>query len=185
MHDPNATVWRGDRTSQSLNKKVFGLLLGRDEYVWEGKSEHHDVLFERIPLVPDVQVRWLLLSSCATRANFYLWNVSPESCTFVRHLARHEGAPCLCQIVGVDLDDVKQSTLPFHLGGLGQASAVRTREGVHWRVGLIQWRKSTARTRISRQPSSTDSIHELSCRQRVRGQISRPRSGVANMGRNR
>ena len=89
------------------------------------------MLFQRIPLVPDVQACWLLLSFCAaTRANFYLRNVSPE-------VARSFAVRCLCQIVGVDLGDVstgalQQSTLPFHLGGLGLGSAVRTREGAHW-----------------------------------------------------
>ena len=44
---------------------------------------------------------------------------------------------CLCQIIGVDPDDVsrgalQQSTLPFHLGGLGLPSAVKTRDGAYW-----------------------------------------------------
>ena len=70
MHDPDATVWRGDEdipvAQQGMN--VFGVPLGRDEYAarfLEKKSEHHDVLFERILLVPDVQACWLLLSFCA------------------------------------------------------------------------------------------------------------------------
>ena len=70
MHDPDAMVWRGDQdipVSQQ-GMKVLGVPLGRDEYAarfLEKKSEHHDVLFERIPLVPDVQACWLLLSLCA------------------------------------------------------------------------------------------------------------------------
>ena len=58
---------------------------GRDE-----KSEHHDVLFQRIPLVPDVQVYWLLSFYAAIRA--ILWrNVSPKvACSFA--ILHH----CLC-----------------------------------------------------------------------------------------
>ena len=56
----------------------------------------------------------------------------------VRHLPRLKGAPLLCARSLVwNADDVsrgalQQSTLPFHLGGLGLASAVRTRDGAYW-----------------------------------------------------
>ena len=89
-------------------------------------------------MVPDVQASCLLLSFCAaTRANFYLRNTSPEvarSFAISHDLKVHH---CLCQITGVDPDDVsmgalQQSTLPFHLGELGLASAVRTRDGAYW-----------------------------------------------------
>ena len=121
--------------------KVLGVPLGRDEYAakfLEKKTELHDTLFNRIPLVPDVQASWLLLSHCAaTRANFFLRNVTPEvahSFAISHDLKVHH---CVCKIIGVDPDDVsrgalQQSTLPFHLGGLGLASAVRTRDGAHW-----------------------------------------------------
>ena len=136
--------------------KGLGAPLGRDKYAarfLEKKSEHHDVLFQRIPLVPDVQACWLLLSFCAAnRANFYLRNVSPEIARSFAISHDTKVHHCLCQIVGVDPDDVstgalQQSTLPFHRGGLGLASAVRTREGAHW----ASWADSVA-TVSSRNP---------------------------------
>ena len=124
VQDPCAIVWRGDAefpVSEQGMKKVLGVPLGRDKYArfLEKKTEHHDT-----PLVPDVQASWLLLSYCAaTRANFYLRNVTPEvahSFAISHDLKVHH---CLCKII-VDPDDVskgalQQSTLPFHLGGLG------------------------------------------------------------------
>ena len=118
MHDPDAIVWRRDQdiSVSQQGMKVLGVPLGRDEYAarfLEKKSEHHDVLFERIPLVPDVQACLLLSFCAATRANFY---------------------------DDVSTGALQQSTLPFHLGGLGLASAVRTREGAHW----ASWADSVA-----------------------------------------
>ena len=50
---------------------------------------------------------WLLLSHCAaTRANFFLRNVTPEvahSFAISHNLKAHH---CLCKIIGVDPDDV-------------------------------------------------------------------------------
>ena len=143
VQDPGAIVWRGDHEipASEQGMKVLGAPMGRDEYTTrflEKKSEQHDILFQRIPMVPDVQASWLLLTFCAaTRANFYLRNTSPEVArpfATSHYLKVHH---CLCQIIGVDPDDVsrgalQQSTLPFHLGGLGLASAVRTRDGAHW-----------------------------------------------------
>ena len=140
VQDPLAIVWRGDQEipASEQGMKVLGVPLGLDEYAakfLEKKSDHHDTLFKRIPLVPDVQASWLLLSFCAaTRDNFYLRNVSPEvarSLAISHDLKAHQ---CLCKIIGVDPDDVsrgalQQSTLPFHLGGLGLGEAP---DGAHW-----------------------------------------------------
>ena len=150
-HNPDAIVWKGDQdipVSQQ-GMKVLGVPVGRDEHATrfpEEQSEHHDALFQRIPLVPDVQACWLLLSFCAaTRTNFYLRNVSPEIARSVAISHDTKVHHWLCQIVGVDPDDVRtgalqQSKLPFHLGGLGLASAVRSREGAHW----ASWADSVA-----------------------------------------
>ena len=57
VQDPRTNVWRGDPASKQ-GMKVLGVPLGRDEYAarfLEKKSDHHDTLFRRIPLVPDVQ----------------------------------------------------------------------------------------------------------------------------------
>ena len=84
VQDPGAIVWRRDDEipASKQGMKVLGALLGRDEHTTrflEKKSEQHDILFQRVPMVPDVQASWLLLSICAaTRANFYMRNVAPE-----------------------------------------------------------------------------------------------------------
>ena len=160
VQDPRAIVWRGaaELPVSEQGMKVLGVPLGREEYAnrfLEKKTEHHDTLFHRIPLVPDVQASSLLLSYCvATRANFYLRNITPEvahSFAISHDLKVHH---CLCKIICVDPDDVsrgalQQSTLPFHLGGLGLASAVRTRDGAHWRVGQIPCQPCSRRTQAA------------------------------------
>ena len=69
MQDPRAIVWRGDHEIpvSEQGMKVLGAPLGW-EYTTrflEKKSEQHDILFQRVPMVPDVQASWLLLSFCA------------------------------------------------------------------------------------------------------------------------
>ena len=198
VQDPCAIVWRGDLELpvSEQGMKVLGVPLGRDENATrflEKKTEHHDTLFHRIPLVPDVQASWLLLSFCAaTRANFYLRNVTPEvarSFAISHDLKMHQ---CLCEIIGVDPDDVsrgalQQSTLPFHLGGLGLASAVRTRDGAHW----ANWADSVS-TMLKTDPGLAATVltgcgsGRLFCsREPVRRQVGCSRCGVANMGRSR
>ena len=54
--------------SSEQSMKMVGVPLGRDGYATsslEKKSECHDTLFQKIPVVPDVQANWLLLSFCA------------------------------------------------------------------------------------------------------------------------
>ena len=81
---PRAVVWRGDtslpRREQGL--VILGALVGRVGFVEaepEKKTAEHIVLLQRIPLVEDLQVVWLLLSFCAAaRANFIMRIVRPE-----------------------------------------------------------------------------------------------------------
>ena len=101
--------------------KVLGVPLGRDECA----ARFLEVKTPRCAVRKDP-----VFSSCAaTRANFNLRNMSPEVARSFAISHDTKVHHCLCQTVGVDPDDV--STLPFHLGGLGLASAVRTREGAH------------------------------------------------------
>ena len=131
VHDPDAIVWRGDQdipVSQQ-GMKVLGVPLGRDEYAarfLEKKSEHHDVLFEKDP-VSSRRSSLLVVAVFFRRhpSKFLFAEREPRSFTFVRHISHDTKVHhCLCQIVGVDPDDVstgalQQSTLPFHLGFWG------------------------------------------------------------------
>ena len=80
--------------SGSAGVKVLGTPIGQPEFVQSflaKKSREHQTLFERIPLVEDLQSSWLLLLMCgATRANFWLRTVRPDLAESfaVRHDAR-------------------------------------------------------------------------------------------------
>ena len=74
LEDPEAVVWRGF--------KVLGAPIGHPDFVAEflaKKSREHEVLFDRIPAMEDLQSAWLVLLFCAApRANFWLRKVRPE-----------------------------------------------------------------------------------------------------------
>ena len=81
--DPNAVVWRGDRSlpTDRQGVVVLGAPIGHAHFVageLHAKTEEHSVLFQRILAVPDLQCAWLLLLFCAaTRANYFLRVVQP------------------------------------------------------------------------------------------------------------
>ena len=138
---PDAVVWKGDPnlppTQQGL--KVLGVPLGQPAYVrefLENKSREQTVLFERIPWVNDPQAAWLLLMMCAsTRANFWLRAVRPELTE--AFASRHDANVwnCLRTILGTPRAPASSqvlSSLALSAGGLGLASAHRTRVGAHW-----------------------------------------------------
>ena len=61
---PEVLVWR--ETSHRL--KILGVPVGHPEHVVRElaqKAKEHSLLYERIPLVEDVQAAWLLLTFCA------------------------------------------------------------------------------------------------------------------------
>ena len=82
--NPRARVWRGDQCSPTRQQGlvVLGTPLGLADFVrshLESVREEQDVLLDRIPVVPNLQAAWLLLSYCAaTRANFVLRTVRPS-----------------------------------------------------------------------------------------------------------
>ena len=76
--NPKAIVWRGARFCQEVSKgsKSSGFQLVSQSLCtisWNGKTEEHSVLFQRIPAVEDPQAAWLLIAS--TRANYWLRSV--------------------------------------------------------------------------------------------------------------
>ena len=120
---------------------VLGSPVGHEAFITAQlsiKRQEHQVLLDRIPHVTDVQTAWLLLLFCgATRANYWIWTVSPRfSGGFAQE---HDEAVmrCLGRILHVDPSALHPSvnqaaTLPFSLGGLGIRSAFRIREATHW-----------------------------------------------------
>ena len=138
---PRAVVWREAQelpaTRQGL--KVLGAPIGHPQYVQEflrRKSEEQQVLFQRIPLVNDPQASWLLLWMCAsTRANFWLRMVSPELTLPFAELHDRYVWQCLQTVLDVreaPAEAQQLASLPLTLGGLGVASAERTRHAAHW-----------------------------------------------------
>ena len=138
--DENAIVWRGDHELPVVQQgvKLLGTPLGRAGFVEDQLAKlsvSHSVLFERIQAVTDLQVAWLLLVFCAaSRANYYLRVVHPRLVhTFAEH---HDAAVwrCLQGLLGIAGDGLTLdlAQLPFHWGGLGLRSAVRSSCAAHW-----------------------------------------------------
>ena len=105
--DPTTIVWRGDpslpRSQQGM--KILGTL---DNVLSQLRSvtESHQILFERIQCVSDLQAAWLLLLYCAgTRATYFLRAVHPNAT--VEYAAEHDGAMrrCLCRLLESDIPD--------------------------------------------------------------------------------
>ena len=92
IHDPKATVWRGDVSLPTVEQgvRILGTPLGHPEYVraqLASLSVVHDQLLQKVPTIPDLQCAWmLLLYCCAARANYILRMVHPDlTATFAAH----------------------------------------------------------------------------------------------------
>ena len=110
LADPTSIVWKGDPSLpiKQQGVKVLGTPVGHSEYVRQKLrdiGESHNVLFERIQAIPDLQCAWLVLLFCAaTRANFLLRRVHPNLVVdFARH---HDNSvwACLSSILNTDGD---------------------------------------------------------------------------------
>ena len=140
VEDEDAIVWRGDPELPEVEQgiRLLGTPLGHPVFVEDQLARlttSHRVLLERIQLVNDLQVAWLILVFCAaTRANYVLRVVHPQRArTFAeRHDAEVWG--CLQRLLGIDGDPLTEdlARLPLSMGGLGLRSAVRTSPAAHW-----------------------------------------------------
>ena len=81
----NQTQWCGKSDPElplSQNGlRVLGAPIGHPMYIVDqlaSKSVEHELLFQRIPAVEDLQAAWLLLFCGATRANFWLRMIQPD-----------------------------------------------------------------------------------------------------------
>ena len=143
MSDPQAIVWRGDRSFPLEDQRllVLGTPLGSPQFVkkeLEKISTKHRSLMEKIPLFADLQCAWLLLVFCAApRPNNVLRMLHPS--------ATHEFATphdasvkrCFELLLHNPVSDDAWSiaTLPLIMGGLGLRSACRRRHvsyGASW-----------------------------------------------------
>ena len=138
---PEAIVWRGDwslsRAQQGL--KVLGVPVGHPSFIaaqMTSKLKEQAVLFERISLIDDVQVGWLLLVFCAaTRANYWLRTVLPEHTEEYAMGHDRNVLPVSQQyfagggVLPSHSHDV--ASLPLTLGGLGVGS-LKIRHAAHW-----------------------------------------------------
>ena len=139
--DPDAVVWRGNQglPTHAQGFKVLGVPIGHPDFVVDclaRKTSEHELLFERIPAMEDLQSAWLVLLFCATsRANFWLRSVRPE---LVHQFAASHDANtwgCLARLIGVQVPSAHSqvvASLQFSLGGLGLTSATRGCRAAHW-----------------------------------------------------
>ena len=95
--------------------------------------ESHQILFERIPCVFDLQAAWLL-SFAGTRANYLVRALHPNATE--EYAVEHDGAlrRCLCRLLELDIPDVswEVANLPFPIGGLGLRNSSRVSPAAYW-----------------------------------------------------
>ena len=137
---PEVLVWRGDLSLPPSKQglKIIGVPVGHPEYVVRElaqKAEEQSLLFERIPLVEDVQAAWFLLTFCAaTRANFWLRTVLREFTRGYAEVHDRSVTSCLEQILHARHPPAYLG-VGFHaltLGGLGVGGASRTCDAANW-----------------------------------------------------
>ena len=126
--------------SHKRGMKVLGTPLGHTDYIrahLEKTAAAHQILFDRIPLVEDVQSAWLLLVHCAAaRANCFCRVVEPG--TVADFCSTHDERlwQCLCSIVQMPPEQpeevVQAATMSLVLGGLGLRLASRVSEPAYW-----------------------------------------------------
>ena len=99
-------------------------------------AEEQSLLFERIPLVEDLQAAWLLLTFCAaTRANYWLRTVPRE---FTEdHAAMHDKSVTKCLERILHMDGIpphiwESASVPLSMGGLGVGGAARICDAALW-----------------------------------------------------
>ena len=75
-------VWRGDKAPAERGVVVLGTPIGHADFVcaWTAERLHEELkLLQQLPLLPDLQCSWLLLSMCASpRANHALRTLPPS-----------------------------------------------------------------------------------------------------------
>ena len=120
-------VWRGNSTLDEAEQGVMilGIPVGQPGFVrrfLEKKSEEQKLLFDRIPVVPDVQSAWLILLMCAsTRANFWLMLCGGTRCTRMGVLAPNlEGSCCGREVAGHSVAAVRPRRVGTHQRCQGQ-----------------------------------------------------------------
>ena len=80
----DAVLWRGDQNlpvgqQRSECWECPSVRRSTSRTIWPRKTDEHQVLTDRIPLVQDLQAAWLLLFYCAgSRATFWLRSVRPQ-----------------------------------------------------------------------------------------------------------
>ena len=139
-----AGVWRGDAPEEERGFVALGTPIGHPAYV---AAHTHTRLLEEarllqeLPLLPDLQCAWLLLSMCASpRADHILRTLPPDlSASYARG---HDDAVwrCLLALLGEEVDDEdpehaaarRLALPPAHLGGLGLQCAERTAPAAYW-----------------------------------------------------
>ena len=130
-HMPNSGLGIWQHRQRNVASVYWGhpLVLMRTSAHICNTIDSHQVLFARIPAVPDLQSEWVLLLYCAsTRANSFLRVCLPDSAeSFV---VQHDNNVwhCLCQLIWhlPHRPTWERGSLPLHMGGVGLRSASRS-----------------------------------------------------------
>ena len=182
--DPDAIVWRDDRTlpEDQQGVKVLGTPLGSPEFVRARLLElsaSHQRLVDKIPLVSDFKSAWLLLLFCAaSRPNCILRVLHPEATREFATLNDTAMRRCAETLLDVRMDDQTWNvgSLPLSLGGLGLRSAVKGRSAAYWSswadgLHMIRRRHALVTDLIIRELSSDQPAHHLEGVVRARNRL--------------
>ena len=129
--DPDAFVLRGDWALPPSQEgfKVLGVPIGHPSFItahMAAKFKEQVLLFERILLIDDVQVGWLLFIFCATtRANTS------------EYAEQHDQSVLRClssilQMDGLPPQTHEAASMFLTMGGLGVGGCSRIRHAAHW-----------------------------------------------------
>ena len=134
-------VWRADKPEEENGLVVLGTPLGRKAFVdafAEERLQQEEKLLSELPLLPDLQSAWVLLSQSVVQRANHTMRILPPSLSET-YAKKHDVRTweTFCKLFSAEsfLGDQlakEVSSLPGCFGGLGLSSASRTATAAYW-----------------------------------------------------